>query len=220
MCIYYIIKVMVIMFGNVLKRLREARGIKQIDLAAALGKAKSTISMWESGSRIPDDKTLIALSQYFSVSVDTLLGTDNAPINEFYGIKSIIPLPATRKVPLIGSIACGTPIIATENIEDYINMPESIKADFCLRCNGDSMIGARIYDGDMVFISRQEDVDNGEIAAVLIGEEATLKRVYKSPQALMLQAENPAYEPFLYVGKDLENVRIIGKAVAFLSGIK
>ena len=137
-----------------------------------------------------------------------------------YEIKNIIPLPKTKKVPLVGTIACGTPITAVENIEDYIDMSEDVRADFALRCKGDSMINARIFDGDIVYIRQQPDVENGEIAAVLIDDEATLKRVFKHKDSLELRAENPTFPPLYYEGSELETIRILGKAVAFLSEVR
>lgn len=110
--------------------------------------------------------------------------------------------------------------MADENIEGYIDAPEDVEADFCLRCRGDSMIGARILDGDIVFIRSQNDVDDGEIAAVLIDSEATLKRVYKLGDRLELRAENPHFPRMVYQGLELADVRIIGKAVAFLSEVR
>lgn len=125
-----------------------------------------------------------------------------------------------RRIPLLGSIACGSPILAEENIEEYLVCPPSVNADFCLYCKGDSMTGARINDGDVVYIHSQGDVENGEIAAVLIEDEATLKRVYKYKDKLVLQPENSEYRPFVYVGEEMSRIRIIGKAVAFLSAVK
>ena len=135
-------------------------------------------------------------------------------------IENLIPLPKTKKVPLVGTIACGTPITAVENIEDYIDMSEDVHADFALRCKGDSMINARIFDGDIVYIRQQPDVENGEIAAVYIDGEATLKRVFKHRDSLELRAENPTFNTLYYEGSELENIRILGKAIAFLSGVK
>lgn len=135
-------------------------------------------------------------------------------------IDNLLPLPKTKKVPLVGTIACGEPITAVENIEDYISMPENVHADFCLRCKGDSMINARIFDGDIVYIRQQPDVENGEIAAVLIDGEATLKRVFKHKESLELRAENPTFPPMYFEGAELNEIRILGKAVAFLSSVK
>ena len=138
-----------------------------------------------------------------------------------------MPLPYTngRTVPLIGTIACGTPILANENVEMDIPLPDNIMADFCLQCKGDSMINARIFDGDVVFIRQQPTVENGQIAAVLIDDtadvaEATLKRVYIYEDKIMLVAENAQYPPMSFDKEQMNSVRIIGKAVAFLSGIK
>ena len=133
---------------------------------------------------------------------------------------NILPLPKTKSIPLVGSIACGTPIFAVENIEDYVKVDEKIPADFALRCKGDSMINSRIYDGDIVYIRQQSDVDDGEIAAVLIGEEATLKKVYKYSNKVVLRASNPMYDDMVYTDEELENIIILGKAVAFFSLVR
>lgn len=132
----------------------------------------------------------------------------------------ILPLPKTKRIPLLGTIACGEPILAEENLEGYVEAADEVEANFALRCRGDSMINARILDGDLVYIREQPDVENGEIAAVLIGDEATLKRVYKYPGQVVLQPENPQYPPLVYSGEQLQDFRILGKAVAFLSRVK
>ncbi len=133
---------------------------------------------------------------------------------------NIIPLPKTKKIPLLGTIACGEPILATENIDKYIEMPESVGGTFALKCKGDSMINAHIFDGDVVYIREQPDVENGEIAAVLIGDEATLKRVYKYPSKVVLRPENPLYNDITYAEEEMNDVRILGKAVAHLSAVR
>ena len=130
-------------------------------------------------------------------------------------------MPKTVKKPRIGTIACGEPILAEENLEGYDDVPVNINCDFTLFCKGDSMINARINDDDIVYIRQQPTVDNGEIAACLVeGDfetEATLKRYYKYDDKIVLQAENPAYQPFVYVKEEMNKVRIIGKAVGFTS---
>lgn len=133
---------------------------------------------------------------------------------------NIIPLPKTKKIPLLGTIACGEPILATENIDKYIEMPESVGGTFALTCKGDSMINARIFDGDIVYIREQPDVENGEIAAVLIDEEATLKRVYKYPSKVVLRPENPMYDDITYANEEMNQIRILGKAVTFMSAVR
>lgn len=125
------------------------------------------------------------------------------------------PLPETYKAPIVGRIACGQPITAEENIEGYADVPVGKRVDFCLLCEGDSMIDAGIDDGDVVYIRKQPDIENGEIAAVRIENEATLKRVYKYPDRLVLQPENRSYPPMTYVGEEMNQVSIEGKAVGW-----
>ena len=134
-------------------------------------------------------------------------------------VADITGAPTDGKLPIIGEIACGSPIFATENIDGYASPCYGVSADFCLLAKGDSMIGARIYDGDLVFIKKQPRVENGEIAAVLIDDRATLKRVYLYPQEskLVLAPENPKYKPLVFVGEELLEIQILGKAVAFQS---
>lgn len=134
---------------------------------------------------------------------------------------NIVPI-TTKKIPIIGEIACGEPIFTNEEYESYVEVGASIKADYGLRAHGDSMINARIMDGDIVFIQKQETVNNGEIAAVVVEDRATLKRIYYYPQEgrIILQAENPAYAPLIYEGEELNNIHILGKAIAFQSDVK
>lgn len=159
-----------------------------------------------------------------SPRVDTLrkieraLGLDERPT--VYDIPGIEPLPIFKNIPLVGTIACGTPTLAEQNIEQYIKMDEEINADFALRCKGDSMINARIFSGDIVFIKQQPIVDNGEIAAVLIDSEATLKRVYVYNNRIELRPENPTFPVLNYENDTLKDIRILGKAVAFISTVR
>lgn len=214
--------------GRRIKYAREAKEITQEELSSFLGMNKSTIQRYETGQvsriKIP---VLHSIAKALNVSADWIsCKSDNInPPESSYNIfdtDNVFPLPKLKKVPLIGSIACGTPILAEENIEDYLLLPEHIDASFVLRCKGDSMKGARIYDGDLVYIRQQPCVENGEIAAVLIENEATLKRVYyyKEKNMLILKPENTNYEDMIYTDEELNKIRIIGKAVAFISEIK
>lgn len=116
-----------------------------------------------------------------------------------------------HEIPLLGDIACGSPVFAEQNIERYYTIDSSIKADFCLKTKGKSMINAGIDEGTIVFIKKQEEVENGQIAAVLINEEATLKRIYKTKNSIILQSENPEFLPIILT----EDIKILGKLVAF-----
>lgn len=184
---------------------------------------KSDLSQYVSGKNEPGQDKLIVLAKALRVTEPWLMGYDVPETKEsIFSNSNIIPLPETKDIPLIGDIACGEPILAEENIEDYVKLNKDIDAEFALRCKGDSMIGARIKDGDIVYIHQQEDVENGEIAAVLIENEATLKKVYKYPEKnmLVLKPANPEYEDFIYTGAELEEIRILGKAVGFYSQIR
>ena len=206
--------------GQRIKQRRVELGLSVDDIAEKIGKNRATVYRYES-SEIEDLPTSILepLAKALSTTPAYLMGweTDN-----IFSIPNIIPLPETKEIPLLGTIACGEPILAEENIEDYVKLNKDIDAEFALRCKGDSMIGARIKDGDIVYIHQQENVENGEIAAVLIENEATLKKVYKYPEKnmLVLKAANPEYEDFIYTGAELEEIRILGKAVGFYSNIR
>lgn len=204
------------------ERLKDVIGDSTItDFADKLGVSKQTISAYLSGIRKPKRLALAEISRTVGVDPAWLMGYDVPRQRSVSDIPpGCEPLPKMRRVPLLGTIACGEPILAEENIEGYCNMPDHIDADFSLRCKGDSMVGAGIHDGDIVFIKKQEDVDNGQVAAVLIGDQATLKRVYKEPNKLFLQPENRAYAPLVYTGEELTTVRIIGLAVACLSAVR
>lgn len=214
-------------FSERFKLLRKERGLSQAVLATELGFTKSSVNMYERGDREPGLESLETIADFFNVDMDYLLGKSDVQNRFLYTPASdaesvalpdnILPMPVTYTVPLLGTIACGEPILAAENIEDNVEVPEHIHADFALRCKGDSMINARIHDGDIVYIRQQPAVNNGEIAAVLIGEEATLKRVYVYEDHVVLQPENPAYEPLVYFKDAMQAVRILGKAVGFTS---
>lgn len=198
-----------------IKRELEKRGWKYKDLSIESNIPFSTILKVLSGNtKNPRIDTIEA--------IETALGIGGFSFSNFLSRFDNLSPISTQRVPMLGDIACGQPIIANEERESYVQVGKEINADFCLTARGDSMIGARILDGDIVFCRAQETVNNGEIAAVIIGDEATLKRVYFYPEKkkLVLQAENPKYEPFVYVGEELSDIRIIGKAVAFQSDVK
>ena len=210
--------------GQRIKARREELGISAEELGQKIGKAKTTIYRYELGliEKLPTS-VLESIASALRTSPAYLMGwTDNiAPTStQPPAFDNIAPIH-TQRVPMLGEIACGKPIWTNEERESYVQAGVNIKADFCLTARGDSMIGARIHDGDIVFCRSQNMVENGEIAAVIIGDEATLKRVYYYPdkQKLVLQAENPMYEPFVYVGSELDEINIIGKAVAFQSDV-
>lgn len=204
--------------GERIKSLRKERHLTQSALMDILRNDyhlktdRVMISKWETGFQTPQADTLKILAKVLEVSVDFLL-TGVETIGES---RPEMTIPV-KKVRMLGSIACGTPIFCNEEYEYVLATGENANADFCLTARGDSMINARIADGDIVFIRQQSSVENGEIAAVVIGDEATLKRVYKTADGLMLVAENPAYQPMYFSGDELSQTYILGKAIGFQS---
>lgn len=206
-----------------IKQLRESKGLNMKEAARILNMPYTTYVNYEKGMREPTSEILVQLANFYDTTVDYLVGRSADRNETVYSPelpKNIIPMPVMEKIPLLGSIACGAPILAQEHIEDYMDLPGHIHADFALTCKGDSMINARIFDGDVVYIRQQDAVDNGEIAAVLIDGEATLKRVRLFDDHISLEPENPQYRPIVLWGNDMNTVRILGKAVAFTSTVR
>ncbi len=232
-------------FAEILKSLRKQNGLTQEALANQLKLSKSTISMYENGERTPTMEAMMPIAEFFGVDMNYLYGVPN--LTEYHpdgyrlppNVRPIerrsfpvlgnpktetparTPSMQFKRFPVLGQIACGNPIFADQSYETYVDASADIKADFCLIAQGDSMIGARIQDGDVVFIRSQEIVDNGQIAAVIIDDEATLKRWYYYPEKskLVLTPENPAYEPLVFIGEELNSVRCLGLAVSFMSNL-
>lgn len=205
---------------NRIKELRKATGKSMRKVAAELDIPYTTYVNYEKCEREPNSEMLIILADYFGVSIDYLIGRSDDPtpilIDSEIRLPSNIRPISTVSLPLLGNVACGEPIFAEENVESYIDAEEGTQADFCLRVKGDSMINARIFDGDIIFVKKQDMVDDGEIAVVLIDDEATVKRVYydRDNNVITLMPENPTYKPMRYAGAALDTVRILGKVLA------
>lgn len=199
--------------GERLKRRRKELGMSAEAVAEKLGCSPSTVYRYENGeiNKMGIDK-LKPIAEAINTSPAYLMGWEDEetlPAN----VSRIEPM---QRIPLVGQIACGAPILAEQNIEDYVDLPGHIRADFALTCKGESMIGAGIRTGDIVYIRKQEEVENGQIAAVMVGgDEATLKRVYTKPGVVQLVAENPNIAPAVFIGKEAEQIHIIGLAVAY-----
>lgn len=203
----------------VLKRRRKELGLTLAQIADAMGVAEATVQRWESGNikSIRYEK-IGKLAEILEVNPASFMGwsstMENMPSN-------VRPLEPMNKVPLVGKIACGTPILAEQNIEEYIDLPRHIRADFALTCEGDSMINLGIQDGDVVYIRQQDEVENGQVAAVRVGdEEATLKRFYFDGEMLQLVPENSKYRPLVFTGESINRVHVIGLAVAYTRTIE
>ena len=206
-------------FVERLKELMSDEGLTVTTLSEKTGIQKPTISKYISGSFVPKHDKLKKISDALNVSIEWLMGEDVPKKKIEYTFDNILPL-ITKRVPMLGEIACGEPIFANEDQGAFFET-NVIHADFCLRCKGDSMINARIFDGDVVFIKQQDSVDNGEIAAIIIDNEATLKRVYYYPDEdfLILKAENTKYADMIFKKRDLDSIRILGKAIAFQANL-
>lgn len=203
-------------------RLRTESGMTQQELAKVAGVSDKAVSAWEKGIRDPKLQPLRRICEYFHIDLNVFIDT-SSDVYKSDMPANLRPLQPMQKIPLVGTIACGEPILAQENISDYVDLPGHIRADFALTCRGDSMINAGINDGDIVYIRKQETVENGQIAAVIVGEdetEATLKRFYFANGIVTLNAENAAFSPIVIMGADLEHVRVIGLAIAFTHVIK
>ncbi len=208
--------------GQKIYNLRTQKGLTLEELGDMVGVGKSTVRKWENGmiANMKRDK-ILKVSEALGTTPAYLMGwTEEEKIislNNVYQVK-------LKRFPLLGEIACGKPIYASEDRESYIMAGTNIKADFCLKAKGNSMINARILDGDIVFIRKQDMVENGEIAAVVVNNdnEATLKRFfyYADKSMVILKAENPAYEDMIFTNEELNNFHILGKAIAFQSDVK
>lgn len=206
--------------GNRIKMAREAKQITQEELGATCGTTKQSIFKYESGvvTNIPLDR-LEKIAVALDVSPAYLMGWDE-PEQPKPLPSNIMPLPAMKEWPVLGATACGKPL-HREMLDETVLAPADIKADIVFRCVGDSMINARIFDGDTVFIRLQPEVENGQIAVLRIGDAYTLKRVYVFDHYVELRSENPTVKPIILRGPELEpdSFEVVGLAVAFMSAI-
>lgn len=209
-------------FGQKVYTIRTELGMTQDELAKKMGyKSRSSIAKIENGERDVPRKLIGELARALETDPAYLMEWGEQREETFEDIAARYGLMPVKKkrFPMLGEIACGEPIFADEDKESCVTADTDIDADFCLRAKGDSMVNARIHDGDIVFVKSMPIVENGDIAAVVIDDEATLKRVYYYPEKgkLILTPENPRYEPFVFTGEELNSIRILGRAVGFMS---
>ncbi|NLT41025.1 MAG: helix-turn-helix domain-containing protein [Clostridiales bacterium] len=198
-------------FGEKLRKIRKERKMSQEELAAILGTSKQVISRYEKGQRIPKITTAKQFALSLGLPLEYLAGDELNMLPP-----EAVPYQQGRRLPILGSIRAGAPLLADEQVTgyDYADVPES--ADwFFLRVRGDSMINAGIAPGDLVLVRKQDTAENGEIAVCLVNsEEATLKRFHRQGDIVVLQPENPAYSPIIVPVSEFDsgNARIIGVA--------
>lgn len=203
-----------------IKRIRAEHGLSQAELGKIAGVSDKAVSTWELGLKTPRMGAVEKMANYFGITKSAIV--DDAPMTSLQ--KPVVPpgfmpMPEMVQVPLIGSIACGTPITAEQNIKSYVGVPAAWRSDFALECHGDSM-APTICDGDVVCIRSQPEVEQGQIAAVRIGEEATLKHCYYQNGVVQLIADNPSVcPPMVYTGSDLDEIEVEGLAVGFCRGL-
>lgn len=204
-------------------QLKTENGYTTETLSERSGVPKGTINKLLNGeTRNPTAATLKKLADALGCELSYLCGKpSDIPgvfrLGDLTNAADVLPV-RTRRIPLLGDIAAGEPIFCEEEIE-ITACAAGTPADFALRVRGDSMIGARILDGDTVFIRRQDDVDDGRIAAVIIDGRATLKRLYHIPGGLQLLSENPKYPPLIFTYPSCDSIRILGQAVGFQSAL-
>ena len=194
------------MIGEKIKYFRLLKRYSQEQIARKMGITQGAVSQWEKGRTVPDTETLIQLARLFDCSVNDL--TSDAPVRDLDSINIV-----RNAVPIIGSIACGERVTPDTEAEGFADLPDGIHADFALKCKGDSMIPTFI-DGDLVLIRQQPEVNNGQIAAVNIEGETTLKHLYTQNGGIMLIADNPAYAP-IFVPAEKEII-VHGLAVGYV----
>lgn len=200
-----------------LREIRESSGLDQKQFAELFSIEQSTYNRYENGGikKMPYD-FIDAICEKFGINPAWVLGFKK--VDKY---TNPVSSEKTKRLPILGNIAAGIPILAQEDLLGYDFVPENFNADFCLKVKGDSMVNVRILDGDTVYIRQQPDVENGEIAAVLIdGEAATLKRVYKLDGSIILRAENHNYSDIIFSKKDMKEVQILGKAIFFKSEVR
>ena len=194
--------------GDRIRILRSGRALTQQAVAEALGVSRSAVAMWEKDEREPDLETLAQLAKLLGVPLTALVERREAPLPQ-----NLRPVRA-RRIPLLGTIAAGEPIFAEEEHETYVDVDGSARADFALEVQGESM--EPVYkDGDVVYIRSQDDVLDGQVAAVVVDDSATLKRVYHLPVGVQLMPLNPAFAPMLFTPENSDSVRILGLAVGY-----
>lgn len=208
--------------GQRMRARRKELGLSAEKVAELLHLSPATIYRYENGDieKVPGD-FLGPIAQALSTTPAYLMGWETVESSRPLP-SNVLPLPKTVKKPRLGAIACGKPILAVEEADEYDDVPEGVNCDFTLLCKGDSMITARIFDGDIVYIRSQPEVENGQIAAVRVGDEATLKKVYYTPGSdrITLRACNPLYPDMIYEGETLDQIQILGLAVGFYSTIR
>ena len=196
--------------GARLKLLREKSGKTQKEFSDILCVNRVSYTQYENDKRTPTPDTLKKISSIYQVSIDYLLGNSDFPLSN-----EIEPPKDSKQIPIIGTVTCGPNGLAYEYIDGTVAIDSSLCGDIrAFHCKGDSMTGLGIFDGDIAIARIQDDIENGELAIVIInGDEGTLKRVRKADSVIVLESTNPEYPPRIFAGKEANKVRIVGKVI-------
>ena len=196
------------MFAKRLKKLRVNNGYSQAKLAQLLGCTQQAIARWETEKTSPDNESLVKIANLFRVSVDYLLGNSDLPLSNEVPVSA-----AVNRYPIIGTVKCGPDGLAYEYLDGFFATSEEYSGDIRgFKCKGDSMKGEGINDGDIVLVRIQPDVENGELAVVVInGDEGTLKRIRKDTNYITLEAATPDYPSRTFAGEKMNEVHIVGR---------
>ncbi|HHX72889.1 MAG TPA: helix-turn-helix domain-containing protein [Clostridiales bacterium] len=198
-----------------IKKLREDHGLTQRELGIIAGVSDKAISSWERGSKEPRMGAIQRLADHFGIKKSDIIDGTPTTFSPCLDVPCDFTIPRTRKVPLIKELSDDITLVA--QYEDrLVSIPESIQADFAYRCKDESLLSARVYPGDILFIRRQPRVESGSLAALYINGEVYIRRIYRYPDQLVLVAENPDYPPLIFNGADKAQVRSLGVVVAFV----
>ncbi len=199
--------------GRNIKHLRELHRMTQDEVAHAIGASDKAVSAWERGEREPRMGYVQKMAELFNVEIESLMDGSIDDVSEQRSPTNIFQIKR-RMIPVLGNIAAGVPIWADEEHDEFVDDNGTTTADFALRVKGDSM-APLIEDGDFVYVKRQSEVRNGQIAVVLDGDSATLKYFYSTDNGVTLSSHNPEYQPIVYRGIEASELHIEGLAVAF-----
>lgn len=197
------------MISETIKQIRKTHYLNQTEFANRIGVTQGAVSQWENGLTRPNLDQLRAISAAFNISVSDIVDETEQPRRDLDAINI-----RRSAVPILGTIACGQRITPDTTPEGYADLTDGIRADFALRCKGDSM-EPTLKDGDIILIRNQPEVENGQIAAVNVNGETTLKRVYMRGDGLHLIADNPGYQPIFIPAYSDEEIIIHGLAVGY-----
>lgn len=192
-------------FAKNILNLRKQKDLTQGDLAEILGVGVSTVSDWEKAKKYPRAGVVEKLSSHFNIPKSRLFEEVNG--------RSYLGFSEMAMVPVVKKISCSNGYVTYENVDRHEATPLSWVSGgeyFYVLAVGDSMINARIYDGDLLLLHSQEDVEEGEIAAVLLNNEIVIKRVFKNGGILILHSENPSFSP-IYGNDEKNKIKILGK---------